>query len=297
MPWWSRELWALRHQLRRSYQAKCSFPSDEFIKSYSALKSRYQQQVRQSKIQSWRNFCSSDLNSDLFGSPKEITSASSNQCPSPLIKTNGKTHPDSDQMLEAFSSYFFPKEALSSPLHLLFKEKVRKKINKPLKSFMNITNAEVITALTTLKSNQSPGIDSCPAEWLKCCTSLISQHVTALFNACLASSYFPAEWQISRVIILRKPNKPHFDDPSSYQPISIICSKSKVFERILHSRLKSLSESAPKTWFNDSQHGFRVGRSTESAGSTLVQLIEGNLKEKLTTCCAFLDIKSAFSTA
>lgn len=43
MPWWSKELWALRHQLRRSYQAKCSFPSDEYIKSHSGLKSRYQQ--------------------------------------------------------------------------------------------------------------------------------------------------------------------------------------------------------------------------------------------------------------
>jgi hypothetical protein len=79
--------------------------------------------------------------------------------------------------------------------------------------------------------------------------------------------------------------------------MTIICSPSKVFERILHSRLKSLSESAHKTWFNDSQHGFRVSRSTESAGSTLVNLIEGNLKKKLTTCCAFLDIKSAFDAA
>jgi hypothetical protein len=117
MPWWSKELWALRHQLRQAYQPKCSFPSDEIIKSYSTLKSRYQQQIRQSKIQSWGNFCSSDLNSDLFGSLKKITSASSNQCPPPLIKINGETFPDSDQMLAAFSSSFFLKEALSSPNH------------------------------------------------------------------------------------------------------------------------------------------------------------------------------------
>ena len=50
-------------------------------------------------------------------------------------------------------------------------------------------------------------------------------------------------------------------------------------------------------WLSPSQHGFRAGLSTESAALTLVKLIEKNKKQKITTCCAFLDIKSAFDAA
>ena len=71
---------------------------------------------------------------------------------------------------------------------------------------------------------------------------------------------------------------------------------SKVFERILHSKLKALSESASGLWFNDSQHDFLVGWSIESARSTLESIIEDN-KKKLFDFCAFLDIKGAFDAA
>jgi hypothetical protein len=151
MPWWNKELWALRHQLRRAYQAKCSFPSDENAKSYRNLKSKYQQQIRASKTQSWREFCSNNLNSDLFSSLKKIANASSNNCPPPLIRIDGMTSVDPNQMLAAFSSSFFPKNAPSSPLQLVFTDKVRNKINEPLKSFTPITDAEVVSALTSLK--------------------------------------------------------------------------------------------------------------------------------------------------
>ena len=190
MPWWNKELWALRHQLRRAYQAKCSFPSDENAKSYRNIKSKYQQQIRARKTQSWREFCSSNLNSDLFSPVKNIANASSNNCPPPLIKIDGMTSVDPNQMLAAFNAggSFFPKNTPSSPLQLVFTDKVRNEINEPLKSFTSITDAEVICALTSLKPNQSAGIDGCPAEWLKCGASRISKHVTTLFNACLAFS-------------------------------------------------------------------------------------------------------------
>ena len=82
---------------------------------------------------------------------------------------------------------------------------------------------------------------------------------------------------------------------SSFRPISILCSMSKLFERVIHSRLKV--EEAKSRWFSAGQHGFRAGRSTESAASDLVGLIENNMKKRLFTSCAFLDIKSAFDSA
>ncbi len=50
-------------------------------------------------------------------------------------------------------------------------------------------------------------------------------------------------------------------------------------------------------WLSPNQHGFRSGFSTEKATFSLTSLIENNRKSKVTTCCAFLDIKSAFDAA
>ncbi len=50
-------------------------------------------------------------------------------------------------------------------------------------------------------------------------------------------------------------------------------------------------------WFSPNQHGFRSGFSTETATLSLTSLIENNRKNKVITCCAFLDIKSAFDAA
>ena len=83
---------------------------------------------------------------------------------------------------------------------------------------------------------------------------------------------FPEIWRSAKVTILRKEHKPSYDVTSSYRPISILCALSKVFEKVLHSRLTRLL--LKEAWLNDNQHGFRVGRSTESAGLTEARLIE-----------------------
>ena len=63
---------------------------------------------------------------------------------------------------------------------------------------------------------------------------------------------------------------------------------------MLLNRLTTLA--AEGSWFSDAQHGFRRGKSTESAALSLTSFVESNHKKKLVTTCAFLDIKSAFDT-
>ena len=64
---------------------------------------------------------------------------------------------------------------------------------------------------------------------------------------------------------------------------------------IIHDILKKLAHEGK--WFSENKHGFRPGKSTESASCTLINLIENNKNKKMATCCAFLDIKSAFDAA
>ena len=70
---------------------------------------------------------------------------------------------------------------------------------------------------------------------------------------------------------------------------------SKVFEKVLLSRLSWLAKA--HNWFNERQHGFREGKSTESAAHHLVTYIENAFTKGQYTATAFIDIQSTFDRA
>lgn len=80
-----------------------------------------------------------------------------------------------------------------------------------------------------------------------------------IFNAILRIEYFPKQWKNARISMILKPGKPE-QDPSSYRPISLLPSLSKVFERQYISRLLEYMD-ANKT-IPLHQFGFRSGHST-----------------------------------
>jgi hypothetical protein len=108
-------------------------------------------------------------------------------------------------------------------------------------------------------------------------------------------SFFPDKWKISKVIIIGKPNKQSYSEMQSFRPISLASSFSKILEKIILGRLQWLARS--QDWLSPDQHGFRSGKSTETAAHSLVTGIENGFSAKEVTACAFLDIKSAFDSA
>lgn len=60
--------------------------------------------------------------------------------------------------------------------------------------------------------------------------------LTKLINGCLSLQYYPSSWKESKTIAIHKPNKP-LDDPSSYRPISLLSSVSKILEKVIKEKL------------------------------------------------------------
>ena len=81
----------------------------------------------------------------------------------------------------------------------------------------------------------------------------------------------------------------------SFRPISLGNTLSKLMEKIILNRLSWFASSGD--WFSKDQHGFRPGRSTDTAGHALVSLIGNNFSNRLYSVAVFLDIKSAFDCA
>ena len=149
--------------------------------------------------------------------------------------------------------------------------------------------------MASLSPAASPGPDGISTELLRLVAHIISPGLLTIMNNALQCSYFPAQSRHAKVKIIPKPGKVDYSLPSSFRPISIVSTLSKVFEKIILSRLSWISNY--NNWFSERQHGFREGKSTESAAHQLVSFIETGFAKGLSTATAFIDIQSAFDRA
>jgi len=81
-------------------------------------------------------------------------------------------------------------------------------------------------------------------------------HLThILYNAILRTKYVPKQWKRAQVIMLLKPGKPP-ERVTSYRPLSLLLSLSKLFEKLLLKRLKPIIELRQLN-IPEQQFGFR----------------------------------------
>ena len=158
-----------------------------------------------------------------------------------------------------------------------------------------ISAVELDNAMAALRCTTTPGPDGFSAAWLKIAYPLLKAHFLSILKVCIKIGFFPSAWRSASIFVLKKPGKSCYLSANSFRGISILNAFAKAFEIVIHNKLKLLA--CEHNWFSDSQHGFRPNKSTESACGSLISLIEKNKKQKITTCCAFLDIKSAFDAA
>ena len=61
MPWWTKDLWGLRHKLRTAFKLYTKHSSEENLAVYKNLKSSYQKLIRKTKTEHWKAFCSTAI--------------------------------------------------------------------------------------------------------------------------------------------------------------------------------------------------------------------------------------------
>ena len=99
----------------------------------------------------------------------------------------------------------------------------------------------------------------------------------SLFNRSWYSDTFPSCWKPTTIIPIHKPEKP-ISSPSSFRPISLTSCISKLFERLILSRLAFHLES--NHLLSTCQAGFRPGRSSLDQILTLSQSIWDGFQNK-----------------
>lgn len=151
--------------------------------------------------------------------------------------------------------------------------------------------SEVKEIIKKLKNKKAPGDDGITSLLIKKLPNKTIVYVTKLFNYMFLFAYFPTEWKTAKIIALPKPGKDP-SNPKSYRPISLLCTLSKIFEKLIQKRM--MKHIHANNLLSDMQFGFRRERSTVTQLFRVLDSITHNFNLNKHTGMVLLDIEKAF---
>ena len=158
------------------------------------------------------------------------------------------------------------------------------------------TLAEFLAAASNLSSSTATGPDKVAYPMLKHLPRSGMDFLLHIFNLSWFSNSFPSIWKTSSIIPIYKMGKP-LNSPASFRPISLTSCVSKLFQRIILSRLLFFLKS--NSILSLRQAGFRPGRSTLDQILYLSQSISDGLNKPRPgsqTILSTIDFSKAFDS-
>ena len=134
------------------------------------------------------------------------------------------------------------------------------------------------------------GIDCLGPRILKECAHILFQPLHHLFCLSLSSHSIPEEWRIHRITPIHKSGDRSL--VSNYRPISLLCSISKVLERIIYNHVLGFISCS----ISPSQFGFLRNRSTAQQLLTFLNCMHESLQAKTQSDVIYLDFRKAFDS-
>lgn len=156
-----------------------------------------------------------------------------------------------------------------------------------------ITAEEVRQVICEMKVRKSPGDDEVQNVVVKHLPAAVILFLVTIFNYALKNTIFPKIWKKGVIVPLLKTGKPA-NAVTSYRPITLLTTFSKIFEKLIACRLKY--EMLHKSILQDEQFGFREGHNTAQAVKNIQKDVQKGFEKGQMTLMAFLDVEKAFDT-
>ena len=155
-----------------------------------------------------------------------------------------------------------------------------------------VTNEEISSIILALKNTNSKGYDDIPVNLVKYCGNELSYILAHISNASLTTGVFPDALKLAKIVPIFKNGSKKV--VSNYRPISVLSAFSKIFERIMYTRLDNYLDI--NDILHQSQFGFRKKLSTSMALLELTEEISKSIDDRNYTVGVFIDLAKAFDT-
>ena len=158
--------------------------------------------------------------------------------------------------------------------------------------FLQPVTCEEINSIVSNLKNNATGSDDISAVYLKMSLPSIANPLVYICNMSLSEGVFPTQLKMANVVPLYK-----CDDPmmfNHYRPVSLLCTLSKVFEKVMYNRLIKFLDKFSILY--EYQFGFRRKRSTHMALISLIDKLTQAIENGEYVIGVFLDFSKAFDT-
>jgi hypothetical protein len=155
---------------------------------------------------------------------------------------------------------------------------------------IDISLHDTFTELTNLDPSKAKGIDDIGPLMLKMCATPLCTPLHHLVSISLKTACLPSEWKVHKIVRVFK-----CGDKTSvynYRPISLLCSVSKVLERLIYNKVIDFLYPL----LSSSLYGFLSGRSSLKQLLTFLSDVHDNESQGLETNVIYLDFRKAFDT-
>ena len=155
-----------------------------------------------------------------------------------------------------------------------------------------VTPECILKHLQSLKRNKSTGLDGVSAKFLNDSAQTIFNQVTHIINLSINTSTVPSSLKCAKVVPLYK--KDNKFEVGNYRPVSILCSLSKILERVIYNQLEEYLVS--NNLLYNFQSGFRSNFSTDTCLIHLTDHIKQEISSGKYVGMVLIDLRKAFDT-
>ena len=125
--------------------------------------------------------------------------------------------------------------------------------------FEPVISLDIELEISLLRSKKAYGLYSRPIRVLKCTKNVLSSPLAGLINFSVQTGKYPSKLKHAKIIPVYKGEDE--TDPSNYRSISLLSVFNRIFEKIMHNRLKSYIEDNELLY--KAQYGFRASFFTQ----------------------------------
>jgi len=152
------------------------------------------------------------------------------------------------------------------------------------------TTYEINRIIKSLKIKNLYGYDEIPIKILKFSAPFIISPLIYICNKSLSSGAFPKTLKYAAIKPVYKKGDKLLT--ANYRPISLLTSFSKIFEKLIYSRL--YKHICTKNIVVEEQYGFRINSSTEAASYDVINEILKAMNNRLSVGGILCDLEKAF---
>ncbi|KAF8694561.1 hypothetical protein AX14_002002 [Amanita brunnescens Koide BX004] len=159
--------------------------------------------------------------------------------PFSTIEIDGKAPSDVDQLFSIMHDQF-SQAAARSPAEDDIKALLERLQPLPKRSFPVFSCQEVHDAVTLTGNGSTPGPDRITWELLKRALQVngAPEGLCHLFNQVRSSGVWPSWFKQSTCVIIPKPNKPKYNVPKAFRPISLLNTIGKLLTKMIAARMQ-----------------------------------------------------------